>query len=116
MTDASQICATCYGTGEIGNEVGVARCPDCGGEGYMPASEVLVEWRSRDIERAHTTSTSGVRDDIAWLAAELRKARSSLLSIYTLASDAEDSEVISRIRFEANRALGIHPIVETAQK
>jgi hypothetical protein len=114
MTENSRMCATCYGTGEVGSEAGPASCPDCGGEGYMPGTEVLVDWRSRDIERAHNSDMSGAKDDIAWLAAELRRARSALLSIYTLACEAEDTDINKAIRFESNRALGIHPIVESS--
>jgi len=46
-------CKSCHGTGEVVNEYGPAACPDCGGAGYLPSAHVLVEWRARDIERAH---------------------------------------------------------------
>lgn len=108
--DTSRICVTCYGTGEIGSESGPASCPDCGGAGYLPSPGILVEWRSRDIERAYETQASGARDDIHWLAAELRKARAALLSVYALSAEGDDSELKQAIRFEANRVLGIFPI------
>lgn len=113
MTDekGTRICGTCYGTGEVGTERGPVDCPDCGGVGYLPGPEVLVEWRSRDIERAHTKATDRAHEDITWLAAELRRARAALLSVYSLACEAEDSDLIRAIRFEANRALGIHPLM-----
>jgi hypothetical protein len=114
--DGSKICVTCYGTGEIGSESGPAPCPDCGGAGYLPSASILVEWRSRDIERAYETQASGARDDIRWLAAELRRARAALLSIYALSDEGDDSELKQAIRFEANRVLGIYPIVSPTRK
>jgi hypothetical protein len=76
----------------------------------LPGGEVLVDWRSRDIERAHSTQGDSVQADVAWLAAELRRTRGALISIYSLANEGEDSEIKQAIRFEANRALGIHPM------
>ena len=107
---------TCYGTGELGSESGPERCPDCGGAGYLPSPGILIEWRSRDIERAYETQASGARDDIHWLAAELRKARSALLSIYALSAEGDDTELKQAIRFEANRVLGTFPIETVAQE
>ena len=87
-------------------------CPDCGGAGYLPGGEVLVDWRSRDIERAHSAPTDNAHADVAWLATELRRARAALLTVYSLANEGDDSDIKQAIRFEANRALGIHPITE----
>lgn len=106
---SSRICVSCLGTGEMGSEVGLESCPDCGGAGYLPSYDVLVDWRARDIERSHEARDSSAKSDIQWLAAELRRARAALLSVFTLANEGEDSEVKRAIRFAANRVLQIHP-------
>lgn len=52
---------------------------------------------------------------MAWLVTELRRARGSLTEIVSLAHDVGDGEgdaIASRIRFVANRALGLYDISE----
>jgi len=104
---------SCWGTGEFVSEYGPADCPDCGGSGTLPSKSVLIEWRSRDIERAHAGADDAVGADVRWLAAELRNARRALNEIIALAHDLDDGDSIARrIRFIANRALGTYEPVE----
>ena len=50
-------------------------------------------------------------DDARWLVSELRAARGALTEIIALAHDINDPDAISqRIRFVANRALGLYQI------
>ena len=75
---------------------------------------MLVEWRSRDIESALKLRPAETASDTAWLLAELRAARTALTEIIALAHDAQDSDGIAqRIRYTANRALGLY---ETTNK
>ena len=106
----SRTCRSCQGTGDAPTDYGVIDCPDCGGAGLLPTRAVLVDWRSRDIERA--VGGGGVQpQDVAWLLAELRSARTALTEIIALAHDANDPDLIAmRIRFTANRALGIYDV------
>jgi hypothetical protein len=88
--------------------LGPLECPDCGGTGALPPKNVLVEWRSRDIERA---LSSGVRihpTDVRFLLTELQAARKALVEIVALAHDIDDKEGIGqRIRFTAQHSLGL---------
>jgi hypothetical protein len=73
---------------------------------------VLVEWRARDVERAHARSEEESAVHVRWLLAELRTARRALTEIIALAHDVDDQDRIAqRIRFVANRALGTYEIV-----
>ena len=75
----------------------------------MPSRNVLVDWRARDIERAVAAGRSASTEDVTWLLAELRAARVALTEIIALAHDADDRDGIGlRIRFAANRALGLY--------
>jgi hypothetical protein len=104
-------CMTCYGTGEAPTNVGPADCPDCGGSGILPSRGVLVEWRARDVERAHARGDDESAVHVRWLLAELRSARRALNEIIALAHDVDDQDRIAqRIRFVANRALGTYEI------
>lgn len=77
----------------------------------MPTHGVLVEWRSRDIERALGAGRPAQGKDVTWLIAELRAARMALTEIIALAHDAQDPDYIAnKIRFTANRALGIYKV------
>lgn len=87
-------------------------CPDCGGSGLLAHPNVLVEWRARDIEKARAGGGGAVASDFRWLIAELRRARTALTEIASLAEDAGDSEVARRIRFTASQALELYPIGE----
>jgi len=102
-------CMSCHGSGEYPTESGVMDCPDCGGSGQLPPKNVLVEWRARDIERAYEGAREAVSTDIRWLLAELRNTRTALTEIVALAHDISDDDAVAmRIRFVANRALGLH--------
>lgn len=103
------------GTGEAPTDYGVVDCPDCGGAGVLPTRGVLVEWRARDIERALNADRAVSAEDVRWLVAELRAARTSLTEIIALAHDANDPDSIAvKIRFAANRALGIYEVTTQA--
>jgi hypothetical protein len=108
---APEACGSCAGTGEVGSDFGPASCPDCGGAGFLPSPHVLVEWRSRDIERAHAKEQSASARDVRWLLAELRRARDALTEIHALAQELDDSNPIAtRIRFKANHALRLYDV------
>jgi hypothetical protein len=105
-TESSQRrCQSCLGTGEVGTEVGPVDCPDCGGSGTLPHPNVLVEWRARDIEQERALGSDAVASDFRWLIAELRRARTALTEIASLADDAGDTDVARRIRGIAGQAL-----------
>ena len=102
-------CESCVGSGEQPTDFGPVDCPDCGGSGFLPSRSVLIDWRSRDIERQVGTARSASASDVKWLLAELRAARGALTEILALAHDADDPHGIGlRIRFLANRALGLY--------
>jgi hypothetical protein len=104
-----QKCERCLGSGDWPTDFGVVDCPECGGSGILPSRNVLVDWRSRDIERAVASGRGVSPEDVRWLLAELRSARAALTDIIALAHDAEDADGIGvRIRFAANRALGLY--------
>jgi hypothetical protein len=70
---------------------------------------VLVDWRARDIEQALARGHSAGASDVLFLLAELHNARAALTEIIALAHDAQDPDAIAqRIRFVANRALGLY--------
>ncbi len=102
-------CATCLGSGEAPTEFGIADCPDCGGGGVLPSPSVQVDWRARDIERALQCGASVEPEHVKWLIAELRRARVALTEIIALAHDASEQDQFAlRVRFSANRALGLY--------
>jgi hypothetical protein len=104
-------CKSCHGTGEVGGDFGPAQCPDCGGAGYLPSAHTLVEWRARDIERAHAGTGGSTGGDVRWLLAELRRARDALTEIASLAQELEEGPLSARIRFSANTALRLYEVV-----
>lgn len=105
-------CNSCLGSGETPTDYGLVDCPDCGGAGVLPHRSVLVEWRARDIERALGKGTPVTPEHARWLLAELRTARRALTEIIALAHDTEDPDAIGqKIRFTANRALGLYDVV-----
>jgi len=104
-------CKSCHGTGEVGSDGGPASCPDCGGAGYLPSPHVLVEWRARDIERAHAGASGSTGGDVRWLLAELRTARNALTEISSLALELDEGPISARIRFAANTALRLYEVV-----
>jgi len=102
-------CSTCMTTGEIPTDFGPVDCPDCGGAGHLPSRAVLVEWRSRDLERGLARGRTPNAADLTWLLAELRTARGALNEILALAHDLDHGDGIgTSIRFAANRALGFY--------
>jgi hypothetical protein len=108
-------CVSCGGTGEMVREQGPTDCPDCGGTGRLPSRATLVDWRARDIDRAAAGGRELSAEDARWLVSELRTARSALTQIIALAHDIEDSEAIAvRIRFAANKALGLYETASTS--
>jgi hypothetical protein len=110
-------CVSCWGTGERVTEFGPTDCPDCGGAGVLPPRSVLVEWRARDVERAHADRDPQSAGDVRWLVTELRRARDALTEIIALAHDVDDEDGIARrIRFTANRALGTYEIVTAPEE
>lgn len=105
-------CNSCLGSGETPTDYGLVDCPDCGGSGVLPPRSVLVEWRARDIERALAKGSAVTPEHARWLLAELRSARRALTEIIALAHDAEAPDAIGqKIRFTANRALGLYDVV-----
>jgi predicted nucleic acid-binding Zn-ribbon protein len=107
---AQRQCNSCGGTGEVGTEVGVVDCPDCGGSGVLAHPNVLVEWRARDIEKARAAGSDSAASDFRWLIAELRRARTALTEIASLAEDMGESEVAKRIRVTAGEALALYDV------
>ena len=107
------VCMSCYGTGEAATSGGPSDCPDCGGAGVLPTRGVLIEWRARDVERAHGSGDDEAATHVRWLLAELRSARRALNEIIALAHDLDDDRdrIAQRIRFAANRALGTYDVV-----
>jgi hypothetical protein len=50
--------------------------------------------------------------DLTWMLTELRQARAALTDVIALAHDIDDSDAIAqRIRFVANKALGLYETV-----
>jgi hypothetical protein len=103
-------CNSCSGSGEVGTEAGPLDCPDCGGSGALPHPSVLVEWRMRDIERGRAAGSDEGASDIRWLIAELRRARTALTEIATLAEDVGDSETARQLRVTAGQALELFEV------
>src|SRR5205823_6105926 len=96
-------CSTCYGTGEIVTDQGALVCPDCLGRGQPPARGGAMEWRLREIERAHQGAAHGCEADVRWLIVELRRSREALVRILTRCQDAAPSEAAARdVQFLAN--------------
>lgn len=101
-------CSSCNGSGEVPTDYGSVDCPDCGGAGFLPSHHVLVDWRTRDLERSLGRGNQPEAADVLWMLAELRRARAALTEVVSLAHDIDDASPIgSRIRFVANRALGL---------
>ena len=109
--DTERRCNSCSGSGEVGTEAGPVDCPDCGGTGVLPHPSVLVEWRIRDIERVRSVGTDAAASDIRWLIAELRRARTALTEIASLAADAGDSDIARRLRVVSGQALELFEVV-----
>jgi hypothetical protein len=76
----------------------------------LPRASTLIEWRSRDIEKAYTNSQEPAANDVRWLAAELRRARAALTEIVSLSQELDDGPLPSRLRFVANEVLGLYDV------
>ena len=100
-------CLTCYGTGEIVGEAGASVCPDCLGHGGAPRGTVM-EWRLRDLERAHATHGTACTPDVSWLVHELRRHRAALVDVLTRCQDGGDQSPFPEIRHVVNDALGLY--------
>lgn len=108
-TSSAADCLTCYGKGEIVDDFGPARCPDCGGAGKQLDGNTKTEWRLRDIEGGHVGTAHGCEADVRWLAFELRRARAALVQIVSRSQDADDSDELAReVRNVAIEALSLY--------
>lgn len=102
-------CLSCLGTGEVSSERGLARCADCDGSGKIGSLFLRNEQRVREIERRCQRLTGEAQQDTEWLVGELRRTRAALVKVLTAAQDGpEESELLKRILFEANEALGMY--------
>jgi len=103
-------CLTCYGTGEVVDEGGASVCPDCLGQGGAPKGEIL-EWRLREIERAHLGQAHGCEGDVRWLVLELRRHREALVQVLTRCQDVSDELPLAReLQHLANETLGLYAL------
>lgn len=102
-------CLTCHGAGETGTEDGPVVCPDCFGDGKPLGRGAKLEWRLRQIERAHLGSRVEGDADVVWLVHELRKSREALVGILTRCQDAEEGDTFAaEVKYRANEALGLY--------
>jgi hypothetical protein len=68
-----------------------------------------MEWRLREVERAHLGRAHGYEEDMRWLILELRRSREALVRILTRCQDATDAEPAAReARHIANEVLGLY--------
>jgi len=110
-------CLTCLGSGEVSNERGLSRCPDCDGTGKIGDIFSRNEHRLREIEQKTTRLTGEAGEDTHWLIVELRRSRAALLKVMTAAQDgASDDELLRRIQFEANEVLGVYAARQPEQQ
>jgi hypothetical protein len=100
-------CTTCYGTGEIVTDQGTFVCPDCLGRGLPPAQGGALEWRLREIERAHQGPGHPCEGDVRWLIVELRRSREALVRILTRCQD-DGGALAGEIKYLANDVLGLY--------
>ncbi len=104
-------CQTCLGSGEAATDYGIVDCPDCGGAGTLPSRAVRTRWRAADLQRALEAGKPIEPQHVRWLLDELRSARGALTEIIALCHDVNDPDNISmKIRFTANRALGLYEV------
>lgn len=110
MEDSSALdCLTCYGKGEVVDDYGPSRCPDCGGSGKQLDGNTQTEWRLRDIEGGHVGAAHGCEPDVRWLAFELRRARGALVQIVSRSQDADEDDQLARdVRHVAIEALSLY--------
>ena len=104
-------CSTCYGTGELVTEHGPTTCPDCFGDGNPLGRGAKMEWRLREIERAHRGSGLDAEGDVLWLVHELRRCREALLLIVARCQDTDDGDPLAKdVKFRAVEALGLYEV------
>jgi hypothetical protein len=102
-------CLTCLGGGEVSSERGLANCPDCDGTGKIGDIFRRTEHRLREVEKKVARQDGEAATDVRWLITELRMCRDSLLKVMTAAQDgSSNDELLRRIQFEANEALGVY--------
>jgi hypothetical protein len=102
-------CLTCYGTGEVVSEAGPQACPDCYGNGKSMGRGATMEWRLRDVERAHRGSGRESEADVLWLIHELRRSREALVRIVARCEDAGQADDFAlEIKHVANDVLGLY--------
>jgi hypothetical protein len=102
-------CLTCYGTGEVVTESGPVACPDCYGNGRSLGRSTTVEWRLRDVERAHRRSRCENEPDVLCLVHELRRSREALMRIVARCEDAGGSDdTVLEVKHLANEVLGLY--------
>ena len=102
-------CLTCLGGGEVSSERGPTKCPDCDGTGKIGDIFSRTEHRLREVEKKVARQDGEAASDVRWLITELRICRDSLLKVMTAAQDGSgNDELLRRIQFEANEALGVY--------
>jgi hypothetical protein len=102
-------CTTCYGEGDIVNELGSQRCPDCRGTGKQLGRAERSEHRLRDIEVALLGGTPPSEADVRWLIFEVREAKKALLGILSITQDADEQDRVALdVKYMANEALGVY--------
>lgn len=105
-------CATCAGEGHLGTENGLSACPDCSGTGQLPSAPILHERRLRELERSYSSGGQAGRD-VLFLVDLARRSQDALTQIMGVAMEADpNDELAKRIRFLANRSLGLYPVVD----
>lgn len=110
MSEVTESCRTCYGTGQIVGEHGPEGCPDCYGDGRAASAGSKLEWRLRELERSYRGTNREVLGDMMWLVHELRQARDALTLILTRCQDADEQDEVARyVRSQAMAALGLLP-------
>jgi len=68
-----------------------------------------VEWRMRDIERAHRGDTHGCARDMNWLVFELRRSREALQRILARCQDEDAGNALAEeVKFVANQVLELY--------
>jgi hypothetical protein len=108
-TTSQGACLTCYGTGEVVSESGPQACPDCYGNGKPLGRGTTMEWRLRDVERAHRGSGRESEAEVLWLVHELRRNRDALLRIVARCEDSGEADGLAlEIKHLANEVLGLY--------
>ncbi len=105
------VCLTCLGAGEISSERGPARCPDCEGTGQVGDHYLRTEKQLREVEGRSERLSGDVAQDVSWLIDELRLTRQALIQVLSAAQESQEGDdLLARIRFLANAALGVYKV------